>query len=62
MLQALGPLGSAPSLLLGLLALAAVILVGRVVLKVAWKLVVLAVLLVGVLWLLGMVGVPLTLF
>lgn len=59
MLQALGPLGSASSLLLGLLALAAVILVGRVVLKVAWKLVLVALVAVGVLWILGLVGMPL---
>lgn len=59
MLQALGPLGSAPSLLVGLVALAAVILIGRVVLKVAWKLVLIALLVVGVLWILGMVGMPL---
>lgn len=59
MLQTLGPLGSVPSILLGLLALAAVILVGRFVLEVAWKLVVVALVLVGVLWLLGLVGLPL---
>lgn len=60
MLQTLGPLGSVPSILLGLLALAAVILVGRFVLQVAWKLVLIALVVVGVIWLLGMVGAPLT--
>ncbi|MCU4801415.1 hypothetical protein OB920_13630 [Halobacteria archaeon HArc-gm2] len=59
MLQTLGPLGSVPSILLGLLALAAVILVGRFVLQIAWKLVLVALVVVGVLWLLGMVGAPL---
>lgn len=60
MLQTLGPLGSVPSVLLGLLALAAVILVGRFVLQVAWKLVLAALVVVGALWLLGLVGMPLT--
>jgi|AntDeeMetagen681_2_1112603.scaffolds.fasta_scaffold27003_1 fatty acid desaturase len=60
MLQTLGPLGSVPSILLGLLALAAVILVGRFVLHIAWKLVLVALVVVGVLWLLGMAGAPLT--
>lgn len=55
-LQGLEALGSPPALLLGLLALAAVVLVGRIVLNVAWKLVVVAVVVVGVLWLLGLVG------
>lgn len=55
-LQGLEALGSPPMLLLGLLALAAVVLVGRIVLNVAWKLVVIAVVVVGVLWLLGLVG------
>lgn len=55
-LQGLEALGSPPALLLGLLALAAVVLVGRIVLNVAWKLVVIAVVVVGVLWLLGTIG------
>lgn len=59
MIQALGSLGSVPSLLLGLLALAAVLLVGRFLLNVAWKLVVVALVIVSVLWILGMVGIPL---
>jgi len=41
-------------------ALAAVILVGRFVLHIAWKLVLVALVVVGVLWLLGMAGAPLT--
>lgn len=56
MLQSLGPLGSPPALLIGLLALAAVVLVGRFLLNLAWKLVVAAVVVVSVLWLLGLVG------
>ena len=59
MLQVIGQLGSVPSLLLGVLALAAVILVGRVLLSVAWKLVLVALVVVGALWLLGTVGIPL---
>lgn len=55
-LQGLGALGSPPALLLGLLALAAVVLVGRIVLNVAWKLVVIATVAVAALWVLGTVG------
>ena len=58
MFQALGPLGSAPSVLIGLLALAAVLLVGRFLMNVAWKLVIVALALVSVVWVLGMVGMP----
>lgn len=53
LMAALSPL---PGILVGLVALALVILVGRFVLKVAWKLVVLATLVVAVLWILGLVG------
>ena len=56
MLQALGALGTVPAILLGLLALAAVILVGRFLMNVAWKLVVVATIVVGVVWLFGLVG------
>lgn len=56
MLQALGPLGSPPTILLGLLALAVVILVGRVFMKLAWKLVVVALVAVSGLWLVGILG------
>ncbi|WP_225334857.1 hypothetical protein [Halomicrobium urmianum] len=52
-----GALGSPPTLLVGLIALALVILVGRLVLRVAWKLVLLATLAVAVLWVLGAVGI-----
>jgi low affinity Fe/Cu permease len=52
----LGPLGSPPGLLVGLIVLALVLLVGRLVLRVAWKLVILAAVAVAVLWLLGILG------
>ena len=52
----LGPLGSPPALLLGLLALAAVIVVGRLLLSLAWKLVVIALVVVAALWVLGAIG------
>jgi hypothetical protein len=47
---------SPPEILVGLVLFAIVILVGRFFLKIAWKLVVLGILAVGVLWLLGAVG------
>jgi len=47
---------SLPSLLVGLLAIAVVLLVGRLVMKVAWRLVIIAIIAVAVLWLLGMLG------
>ncbi|MFB6084524.1 MAG: hypothetical protein ABEJ94_09795 [Halorientalis sp.] len=52
----LGPLGSPPALLLGLLALAAVIAVGRILLSLAWRLVVIAAVVAAVLWVLGALG------
>jgi hypothetical protein len=52
----LGPLGSPPALLVGLVLLALVVLVGRVVLAVAWRLVVIALVVVAVLWILGTLG------
>jgi len=61
-LQGLEALGSPPALLLGLLALAAVVLVGRIVLNVAWKLVVIATIAVAVLWVLGTLGFQTGLF
>ena len=56
MLQALGSLGSPPARLLGLVALAAVVLVGRFLLNVAWKLVLVATVAVAALWVVGAVG------
>ena len=51
-----GALGSPPSLLAGLLLIALVILVGRLVMKVAWRLVIIAIIAVTVLWVLGILG------
>jgi hypothetical protein len=51
-----GSLGSPPALLLGLLALAVVVFVGRVVLAIAWRLVIIALVVVAALWILGLVG------
>lgn len=51
--------GSVPAIpgLLGMLILAGiVILVGRVVLRIAWKVVIVATVVVAVLWLLGLLG------
>ena len=57
MLLQLGGLETLPALLIGLIALAVVILVGRLVLKIAWRLVLIAAVAVAVLWLLGLVGI-----
>ncbi|WP_336337171.1 hypothetical protein [Haloarcula brevis] len=51
-----GALPSPPAILVGLLAIAVVLLVGRFVMKVAWRLVILAIVAVAVLWLLGLLG------
>lgn len=53
---AVGPLGSPPTLLLALLALAAVLLVGRVLMNLAWKLVVVGLVVVTAMWLVGVLG------
>lgn len=53
---ALGPLGSPPALLVGLVVLAVILLVGRVVMAVAWRLVLIALAAVVVLWVLGLLG------
>jgi hypothetical protein len=52
----LGPLGSPPALVIGLALLALVVLVGRVVLAVAWRLVLIALVVVTLLWVLGVFG------
>ncbi|WP_423999506.1 hypothetical protein ACOZ4I_11135 [Haloarcula salina] len=52
----LGGVPSLPALLAGLLVVALVLLVGRFVMKMAWRIVVLAIVAVAVLWLLGMLG------
>jgi len=56
MLQGLGPLASPPGILVALVALAVILIVGRVVLAIAWRIVVLAALAVAVLWVLGILG------
>ncbi len=53
MLQALAGVGSPPAIVLGLVALAAVVLVGRLLLNVAWKLVTVALAVTTVLWMAG---------
>jgi hypothetical protein len=51
-----GPLLSPPGILVTLVLLAVVVLVGRIVLQLAWKLVVFGLLAVTVLWILGILG------
>jgi len=51
-----GAFTSPPALLAGLLLIAVVILVGRLVMKVAWRLVIIAIIAVGTIWLLGVLG------
>ena len=52
----LGGFGTLESLLVGLVLLAVVLLVGRLVMKVAWRLVIIAIIAVAVLWLLSLLG------
>jgi hypothetical protein len=52
-------LGSPVAILGLLLALAAVVFLGRIVLNVAWKLLVVAIIVVGTVWALGVIGIPL---
>lgn len=52
----LGAFTSPPVLLAGLLLIAVVLLVGRLVMKVAWRLVIIAIIAVTVLWILGILG------
>lgn len=51
-----GGFASPPALLAGLLLIAVVLLVGRLVMKVAWRLVIIAIIAVTVLWILGILG------
>lgn len=55
-LQTFGPLGSPPGILLTLLVLAAVLVVGRVLMSLAWKLVIIGIVVVATLWVLGALG------
>lgn len=55
-LQGLGPLASPPGILVWLVILAVVLILGRFVLALAWRLVVIAVIVLTILWLLGILG------
>jgi hypothetical protein len=50
-----GPLTSPPGIIVFLILLVVVVLIARIVLKIAWKLALLAVAVLVVLWLLGVV-------
>lgn len=52
----LGGFGTVPAVLAGLVLIAVVLLVGRLVMKVAWRLVIIAIVVVSVVWLLGLLG------
>jgi len=52
----LGGLGPVPAILVGLVLIAIVLLIGRLVMKVAWRLVIIAIIVVGTLWLLSLLG------
>lgn len=52
----LGGIGTVPALLAGLVLIAVVMIVARIVMKVAWRLVIIAIIAVGTLWLLGVLG------
>ena len=56
LLLQLGPLGSPPGILITLLVIAAVLLVGRVLMSLAWKLVIVGVVVGATLWILGALG------
>ncbi len=58
----LGPLGSPPALLVALVVLAAIILVGRFVLAVAWRLVLIALAVAAALWVLAGLGLETVVF
>lgn len=51
-----GPLGSPPALVVALAVLVLIVLVGRIVLAVAWRLVLIALLVAVVLWALAGLG------
>jgi hypothetical protein len=55
-LQGLGPLASPPALLVWIVVIAVILVVGRVVLALAWRLVLVALIVLTVLWLLGILG------
>jgi hypothetical protein len=51
-----GPLGSVPAVLVGLVVLAVIVLVGRLLLNIAWRLVLIALAVAVALWVLGILG------
>ncbi len=51
-----GSLTSPPALLVGVALLAIILLVGRIIMKIAWKLVIIALIALAVLWILGILG------
>jgi len=53
---AFGPLGSSPAILIVLAFLAATVLVGRFIMALAWKLIVIALIVLTTLWILGGLG------
>jgi predicted RND superfamily exporter protein len=52
----IGALNSPPVVLAGLVLIALVILIGRLVMKIAWRLVIIAIIAVAVVWVLGILG------
>jgi len=52
----LGSIGTVPAVLAGLVLIAIVLLVGRLMMKVAWRLVIIGIIVVSVLWLLSLLG------
>lgn len=58
----LGPLGSLPGIVAMLVLLAVVIFVGRFVLAMAWRLVVIALVVLGLLWVLAALGFSVGIF
>jgi hypothetical protein len=54
--EGLGPLGEPPALLVGLVVLALIVLVGRIFMAMAWRLVVIGVIALSTLWILGILG------
>lgn len=57
-----GPLTSPPGLLVGVAILAVIILVGRVLLALAWRLVIIALIALAVLWILAILGFEVGIF
>jgi hypothetical protein len=55
-LAQIGALNSPPVVLAGLVLVALVILIGRLVMKIAWRLVIIAIIAVVVVWVLGILG------